>query len=225
MTKNRQAFIDTIVDGIEKIIPNSPNTQMYRDFFAAMSDQELDDYVQKLKSRENRLSIIVPPDAPYTLNKKRNLKLAKEWGYSFFQRIYMPEGKNTPSYLTPKKYCIMMLPLKRQAQHLVKKISIPEDNKTIDDFSGQPTGSSKGSKISYPEVQIMTALNLDQCLVEFMKYRGGDIRGFDAMNTSIARTGSVSLKQLEQLGTQVKSTITLSTILKAMHIENTGLDK
>lgn len=223
MAKNRAAFISTILEGIEAIIPNSPNTEMYKTMLENMTDDEIDQFVMDLKERKKRLSIIVPNNAKYKLNVQRNLDLAKKWGHAFYERIYMNPGNGLPKYLTPKKYLVMMLPLKRQAQHLVKKISIPEDNKVIDDLSGQPTGPSKGSKISYPETQILTALNLDKTLLEFLKYRGGDIKGFDAMNTSISRTGGVSLKSIEKLGTKPKSTITLATLLTGMHLENTGL--
>jgi hypothetical protein len=116
---------------------------------------------------------------------------------------------------------VVDLVLRRQAQLLVKKISIPEDNKSVDDFTGQPTGKSKGSKISYPETQILAALNLDNNLTELLKFRGGDVKGFDAMNNSISKTGGVSLASIEKLGTRVKSTETLHTLLTCMHIGNT----
>ena len=223
MAINRAAFIQTVLEGIEAIIPKSPNTEMYKQMFEKMSDEQLDQFVEDLKSRRKLISIIVPNNQKYTLSTKRNIDLAHKWGHNFYQRIWMNPGGDLPKYLTPKKYLVMKLPIKRQAQHLVKKISIPEDNKTIDDLSGQPTGASKGSKISYPEMQILTALNLDNCLIEFLKYRGGDIKGFDAMNASIGRTGGVSLDAIKRLGTKVKSTLTLSTLLTAMHLENEGL--
>lgn len=225
MAKNRAAFIKTILEGIEKIIPNSPNVQMYKDMFGKMKDSDIDQYVEDLKNERKRLSIIVPNNQKYSLSTERNLKIAKEWGHSFYQRIWMDPGNGLPKYLTPKKYLVIKLPIKRQAQHLTKKISIPEDNKTIDDYSGQPTGTSKGSRMSYPEIQIMTALNLDNCLLEFLKFRGGDIKGFDAYNASISRTGGVSLDSIKRLGTQVKSSVTLSTLLTGMHLENEGLKK
>ena len=223
MAKNRAAFVETILDGLEKIIPKSPNTEMYRQMFENMDDTQIEQFVLELKEKKRGISIIVPNNASYSLNTQRNLKIAKEWNHEFFERIWMNPGNGLPKYLSPKKYLVIRLPLKRQAQHLMKKISIPEDNKTIDDLSGQPTGPSKGSKISYPETQILTALNLDKCLVEFLKYRGGDIKGFDAMNTSINRTGGVSLDSIKRLGTKVKSTVTLSTLLTGMHLENVGL--
>lgn len=223
MSKNREAFISTILDGIEAILPKSPNTEMYKAMFDKMSDEELDQYVNDLKTRKKRLSIIAPNGVSYSLDTKRNLEIAKKWGHQFYERVYMNPGNGIPKYLTPKKYLVMLLPIKRQAQHLVKKISIPEDNKTIDDLSGQPTGASKGSKISYPEIQILTALNLDNTLLELLKFRGGDMKGFDALNTQIGRTGGLSLASIERLGTKVKSTLTLSTLLTGMHLDNTGL--
>jgi len=222
---NKAAFIKTILDGIEAIVPNSPNREMYESMLGAMSDAQIAQYVKDLKERKKRLSIIVPNGVKYGLDVQRNLKIAKEWNHSFFERLWMDPGNGLPKYLTPKRYLVMLLPLKRQAQHLVKKVSIPEDNKTIDDFSGQPTGPSKGSKISYPEVQILTALNLDNSLTELLKYRGGDIKGFDALNTSISRYGGVSLNSIKRLGTQAKSTLTLSTLLTGMHLENEGLKR
>lgn len=225
MANNRTAFINTVLEGIEKIIPNSPNVDMYKTMFENMSDSDIAQFVLDLKERKKRLAIIVPNGAKYKLDIKRNLKLSHEWGHSFYERIYMDVGNGVPKYLTPKKYLVMSLPIKRQAQHLIKKKSIPDDNKSIDDLSGQPSGASKGSKISYPETQILTALNLDNTLIELLKFRGGDIKGFDALNTSISRTGGVSLKALSKLGTQVKSTLTLSTLLTGMLLENTGLVK
>jgi len=53
-----------------------------------------------------------------------------------------------------------------------------------------------------------------------LKYRGGDIMGFNAMNDQINRTGGVSLKSIEHLGSTVKSTETLSVLLTSMHLSN-----
>jgi hypothetical protein len=114
------------------------------------------------------------------------------------------------------------LPLKRQAQFLIKKISIPEDNRSIDTFTGQPTGKSKGSKISWPELQILAALGgFDDTITEFFKMRGGDLQAFNAMNNMIANTGGVSLNAISALGTKVTAVRSLSTLLTSMHLTNT----
>ena len=67
----------------------------------------------------------------------------------------------------------------------------------------------------------MQALGLSKSLIEFMKYRGGDLDGFNAMNNAISNTGGVRLDALDQLGTETTSTITLKTVLTGMHLKST----
>lgn len=223
MAGNRKAAEAVILEWIEKLIPDSGNRDLYANLFAGMDDAAFAVWMEKLERQEIRLAVVAPNLAKSSLDIDRNLKLADELGHNFFERILIDNGNDIPPYLSPVRYLVVDLPLRRQAQLLVKKISIPEDTKSVDDFTGQPTGKSKGSKISYPETQIMAALNLDANLTEMLKYRGGDEKGFDALNSSISKTGGVSLQSIEKLGTQVKSTQTLSIILTCMHLENSGL--
>lgn len=221
MAGNRKAAEKVILDRIDALLPGSPNAQLYKDLFASMSDKQFDELMKGIEDGTKRLALIAPNLNEHKLSIERNLALAKKWNHNFFERIWIDKKDGTPPYLSPVKYLVVDLPLRRQAQLLVKKISIPQDNKSVDDFTGQPTGASKGSKISYPETQIMAAKGLDSSLTEMLKYRGGDTKGFNAMNTMIARTGGVSLASIEQLGTRVKSTDTLSKMLTCMHLENT----
>lgn len=221
MAGNRKAATDVILTYIEKLLPKSGNKELYEARFKAMSDKEFDAFMNDLETGKIELCIISPNMSQSKLTVENNFAIAKELGHEFFERIWIDEGKEVPRYLTNDKYLIVDLPLRRQAQLLTKKVSIPRDNNTIDNLTGQPTGSSKGSKISYPELQILSAMGLDYCSLELMKYRGGDLKGFNAMNASISKTGGVDLDALDKLGTRVKSTTTLSTYLTSMHLENT----
>lgn len=231
MAGNRKAAEAVVLEYIEKLIPVSGNMDIYRNLFASMDDAAFALWIEQLERKEIRLAVIAPNLTAHDegqhknhltrLDIERNLAIADELGHNFFEKIWIDNGNDIPPYLSPIPYLVVDLPLRRQAQLLVKKISIPEDSKSVDDFTGQPTGKSKGSKISYPETQIMAALNLDNNLKEMLKYRGGDEKGFDALNTAISKTGGVSLKSIEKLGTQVKSTQTLSIILTCMHLSNT----
>jgi hypothetical protein len=221
MAGNRQKAQALCLEYIDKILPGSGNRKIYEDLFASMSDEAFEAFIGKLKSGQARLALIAPNMAEPKLSVERNLAIAKELGHEFFQRIWMDGKAGAPKYLSAVPYLVVDLPLRRQAQLLVKKISIPEDNRSVDNLTGQPTGASKGSKISYPEIQILAALGLDDSITELIKYRGGDQKGFIAMNDSIARTGGVSQKALEPLGTKVKVTQTLSTYLTAMHLKST----
>jgi predicted CopG family antitoxin len=218
---NRKAAEDFIISYIDKLLPGSENVDIYRKLFKNMTDEQFSDFMLKLENKENRLAIIAPNFGKSKLNVERNLKIADELGHNFFQRIWIDGVGERPKYLTPIPYMVIDLPLRRQAQLLIKKISIPDDNKTVDNLTGQPTGSSKGSKISYPEIQVLAAMNLDNSLLELLKFRGGDTKGFIAMNKMISIRGGVSLTAIERFAGGVESTKTLKSLLTGMHLSNT----
>lgn len=220
MLPNRSETEAFIIEWINKLLPDKSNEPIYRELFASMDDEAFTKFMDDIDKGNKTLAIIAPNFSETTLSTERNLDLAKELGHNFFQRIWIEGEGDTPTYLTPIPYLVVDLPLRRQAQLLVKKISIPEDNKSVDDFTGQPTGKSRGSKISYPETQVLAAMGLDNSLVEMLKYRGGDIKGFDAMNRSISKTGGVRLASIEHMAGGVESTRLLKTFLVAMHLNN-----
>lgn len=221
---NRKAATDMILRYIDKILPGSPNTEFYRTSLAAMSDKAFGDFIDRLDSGEETLTINVPNLGKYKLDLQRNLAIAKELGHEFFEHLLLTDPTTGQLYQTPVKYLVIDLPLRRQVQLLESKSTIPENNKHIDELSGQSTGPSKGSKISFPELQVLFAQGLDSTITELIKFRGGDSKAFNAMNRSIIDTGTVNLEYLSQFGTKVKSVTTLSVLLKTIHLDNT-LDK
>lgn len=222
MFGNRKAAEKMLLEEVlEGILPGSINTQIYKDIFKVMSDEDFDQWIKDLESGARYLAVVAPEKTGPSLSVERNLDLAEKWGHNFFERIWMDPQNGSPSYLSNDPYLVVDLPLKRQAQFLIKKISIPEDNRSIDTLTGQPTGKSKGSKISWPELQILAALGgFDNTITEFFKFRGGDLQGFNAMNHMIAQTGGVSLDSVGSLGTKVKSVQSLSTLLTSAHLRN-----
>lgn len=221
MAGNRKAAEQLCLDIIEEMLPGSQNTELYRDKFASMNDEQFEQFIDDLDKGKVHLSIISPNFSKPRLEVQRNFDIAKKIGHRFWQRIWIPARNGMPRHLSPVPYLILDLPIRRQAQLLDKKISVADDNNSVDDFTGQPTGKSKGSKISYPEVQVLAGRNRQHILTEFLKYRGGDTRGYNAMNTMIYRTGSVSMKGIEGYASEARSTTTLRTILTAMHLGST----
>ena len=53
-----------------------------------------------------------------------------------------------------------------------------------------------------------------------IKYRGGDIKLMNEMDKRIRDTGGVRMESLKGVGGRVKSTTTLSALLKGMHLDN-----
>lgn len=222
MAGNRKEAEKIIIDMVEAILPGGGNKEVYENFFAKMSDKDFDSWMEDLNSGRERPFIYVPNLGKVKISTERNFAIAKKIGHNFFERIWIDEkDPNRPKYLTNVPYIVLELPVRRQSQLLVKKISVPENNKSIDQLSGQAAGDSRSARISYPELQFLMGMNLPNSLLEFMKFRGGDKGGFNAMNRTISTDGTVTLRSINHLSTGVESTKTLSAYLTAMHLRNT----
>jgi len=216
---NRKAAMEELLKFVELILPGSENTKIYNETLGKLSDPEFAEYMHKLASGEECLSLVSANNESPKLSLARNLQVAKKLDYSFFQRLWLTDPHTGTVYLTPIPYMVIDVPLRRQAQRLDKKVSIPHDNFHTDVMTGQATGPSKGASLSFPELQVLYAQGLESTIEELIKFRGGDEVAYRAMNKAIVNQGSVHLDSVRG-NSRVKSTETLSTFLKAAHLDN-----
>lgn len=210
---------------IDKFAPGSDNRDIYERRLNQMTNDEFVEFIARLESGEDVLALFIPNLSKHPLSLKRNLKIAKELDYSLFQYLYLTDPQTGQTYKTPTKHMVVDLPLRRQAQMLYKKMSVPKDNQQVDERSGQRSGD-KGARMSYPELQVNAAKGLDNMVLELIKFRGGDEKAFNAMNRSILETGDASLESIAaREPTTVKSTQTLAVFLKSMHLDPGSLDQ
>lgn len=216
--KKVQEFIANFV---ESVLPGGGNKQMYEALFASMNDNEFRKYMQTVKER-GYLDIIVPNLGKQKLSTERNITLARKMGREFFERILIKSNDpNKPAVLSNDRYMVVQLTTRRQSQHSIKGISTAEDNRQLDQLTGQPTGESKSAKLSYPESQLLSGMDFPVSLVELLKGRGGDLGMFNAMKNTLSRTGSVSMAAIADRATGVESTKTLGVFLTCAHLKNT----
>lgn len=220
MAGNRQKAESFLLKYIKKLSPKSQSVEIYKRLFASMSDKDFDVFINDLESGKKHLSIVEPNFSDAGSSVANNLKIADELGHNFFEKLWIEGDGDTPTYLTPVEYMVVDLPLKRASQLLTKKISVPDHNKVIDSITGQPTGESKGAKISYPELQLAAAMDLESTMLELMKYRGGDRGGGIAYNNMASKLGTVNLEALSSSATGVESTKTLRTFLTSAMLQN-----
>lgn len=220
MGKNRKEAETWFLGFIESLTPGSNNAKIYEEFFSSMNNEQFDKFVDDIESGVKAFSVEMPNFGKSELTVERNLMLAEKLGLKLFQRLWIEGKGDEPTYLTPISYLVVDLPYRRASQLLTKKISVPKHNKIIDAMTGQPTGESKGAKISYPEIQVLSAMGLEKSLLEIAKYRGGDDRGRAAMVAMLSKTGKARLETLSAYASGVTSTKTLNTLLTAAHLKN-----
>ena len=222
MTGNRKKTEEFILKYIGKIVTGNENINLYKELFSNMSDKEFHLFMEDLRDRKTTLSIIIPNgNKNIKVNVENNFKIAKELGFDFFQRLKISGSKELPDYITPNKFLIFKLPIKRASQLLSKKVSIPEDDRSIDILTGQVTGKSRASKITLPELQLLIGMGMKDSVRELVKVRGGDIGANNAANAMLYKQGQASQRDIEQFSTGVISTKSLKAYFNSMHVRNT----
>jgi hypothetical protein len=221
MAGNRKAAEAVIHQWVAEIDPSGRNTKMYKELFANMTDKQFDEWMTAIGQGKDFVSMVADNFTDKAISIDNNVKVAKKMGVELFHRLWLTDEATGKAYLTPKKYLTMHLPVRRQIQTLVNKISIPEDNRHVDELTDQPVGVSKGSSMSLPETLTLLAHGMDKGIEEMLKFRGGDLKAMNAMDKEIINSGGVKMETISKLGTRVKSTETFATMLKAMHLDNT----
>lgn len=210
----------SVLADLLEIDPSGVNSELMKNFFSHMDDKQFDDYVKAIEEEKDFIPVVMENLTGVRITTENNLEVAKKWGYKFFQRVWCSDPVTGHVYLSGPEYLIIHLPVRRQIQTLLNKISTPEDNKHVDELTDQPTGVSKGSSMSFPEILVLYAQGFDKAILELIKFRGGDVKLMNEMDKRIRDTGGVTMDSLPTGRSRVKSTLTLSALLKGMHFEN-----
>ena len=218
-TNNRRKQIEEKILSTMKIIePGLTNYNRYEKMFKEMSDDQFDRFMNDLKDGKIKLTLLTP-NLKVFIKQEDLLNAADSLGLELFERLRFKDKATGKYFLTPNKYLITKLPVRRTRQFLMHKLSIAENDKRIDALTGQVTSDDKASSISYPEAQLMYARGLNNCITEFMKVRGGDIHAFATFKQQLEETGSIRMNSLDD-NTLPRSAVVLSAVLKSMYFDN-----
>lgn len=217
----REAFIKQFLDDTEAILPGSQNTKLSADYLRGLNDEQFEQLVVSIEKGDTIIPLYTPVLSNPKLTVERNLNVAKQWGVEFFQQCRLTDP-TVPgvTLVTPLRYPILELPIRRQAQTIAEKMSVPLSNDSVDDLTGQVTGDSKGSALTFPELQALNAQGLTNSITEFMAIRGGNTEAYTRMDQAIINSGSATINDSLADGTRPRSTETLRTLLRSAHIEN-----
>ena len=221
MSIKRSAAEKVILDALTLLDPTGENTALMKDNFKRMSDKQFDAYMKAIEAGQDYGSMVVP-----NMRKKRAVttdntkRVAQKLGIKLEHQLWITDPKTKLEYLTPIKYLVLHLPVRRQIQTLESKIAVAENNRKIDDMTDQVTRESGKSSISFPELLVLVASGQYRACEELLKVRGGDLAALNMSNTNIYSTGGFSLDAVATLGSRAKATETLSILLTAMHFDN-----
>lgn len=216
----KASTIDMICTYCDKVDKTKEASKRYRTALEAMSDNEFHEFMETLRDGSDVLYINVPNLKPKGISFENNLKVAKELNVKFFQRLIITDPKTKKEYLTPREYCILHLPIRRQIQTIESGLSVAEDDSRVDPTTGQVVGASQAASLSVPETFVLYSKGLINSNIEMTKIRGGDNDAMRAVYNNLIETGTANLEDGFSTGTRATSTETLATVLKAMHIDN-----
>lgn len=209
-----------VLKWVKEIVNDPANLERIERELTSLSNAEFAQLMEDWANGTDYVQLILANSSEKKLTVKNNLRVGRALGHKFFERVWLTDATTGVAVLSNKPAMLLHLPNRRQAQMLEYKISIADDNSHLDELTGQPTGDSKSTNISFPQYLILRSRGLDKSAEEFFKVRGGDGAAFNASNRAIIERGSVTLEQLRQLGTRAKSTDVLSALYKSQHLDN-----
>lgn len=220
MAKNVKACTKMILDHLMLIDPSGINANMMKEMLGKLSTKQFDEWVQRLRDKKDFVPVVIPNGGKVQVSTENNLKIASKFGVKFFQRIKYVDTSTGVTFITPKEYLIMHLPVRRQIEALENKISLPDDNRHIDDLTDQPTGPSKGSALSFPELLVLHSQGHQIGILELIKVRGGDLKAMNEVHRQILTSGNGRVDSVLGKGTKPTAINTLAIFLKGMHYGN-----
>lgn len=218
MSQKRKEIEDFILEVVGELEPSGYNTKIYKERFSKMNDKEFHIFMESLRDNIHaKLTLLVPP-FKVVIQLENCFKAAKILGINFFKRLKLWDPISKRYFVTPEKYMILRLPVRRLKQYLYDGLSVPDSDRRLNPLTDQVVKPDKGSAISYPQAQMIAEKGLVTTLHELFSIRGGDLEAYSKMKAEIEETGYTTTSVME--GTAgVRSAQTLRTLLNAMHLK------
>ena len=217
MSAKRKQIMNLLIKVLNTIDPSGENAKRYTSLLEPMSDTAFDTFMKYMRSGKYKLHLTTP-NMKINLKTENILKAAKLVDVNFFHRLWMYDEVTGKKYLTNEKYPVFKLPVRRQQQFLQKKLSVADDDRMIDQLSGQVVNDDKSSSISSPEIRILQTRGLDNLLVEFVKVRGGDIHAYSEFKRQLEENGNADLTTVTG-GSRARSATIVGVLLNSMMID------
>lgn len=217
ISQKKKKILDYICKLCDTMEPSGLNSKRYRQIIGQMNDREFDQFMNYMKEGKWQLHIVAP-NMIVNLQNEDLLKACDLIGLDLFQRVWMYDRATGRKYLTDNKYMFVKLPIRRQQQFLDEKISVPDNDRTIDGLTGQVTGDSRSCSITNPEIQILAARGLDKTMQELVNIRGGNIHGYSEFRRMLEENGEADLDMIDP-NSRTRASVVGSKLLQSMMLD------
>lgn len=221
---NRDEVTALGVKLMEQLFPGTGNGALLKRDLDSLSNAQFAQKMQEWGEGKGSPVAVLPNLTSNVVTVDHLKSVADKWKVNMYQRILMADPDTGRSFLSPLKYMILKIGVVRLSQMQETKQSIPEDNMSVDELTGQVTGDSKGSRLSFPELGNMASGGHDCGIVELISTRGGDEAANRQLEYDIETTGVGSLARASAAGEGTTITHNFATFLRVAHIDTT-LDK
>ena len=201
---------------------DNDNVKYLKSLFEGKTDKEITELAKTIKEK----GMIIPYIAP-NFDDKNECKMediiavGKELGYETHQNVWITEEDGI-SYQMPIKHLVGMLYVRRQNQTAMHSAGYADIGNTINTLTGQVTGNSKVTRISFPELTLIAQYpHMEPVMQEFMQFRGGDVKARRYLKWSIANTGYADHKMIDSMGSSARIVSTLNMFLIGASLNST----
>lgn len=212
ITKDKRKQMETLIySTFDALDDTKTNGDKYRAMFSKMTDAQFSSFFADFFKDSDQYLILDVVDYERDLTMEAIEKAAKIVGVPLFERVMMPHvNMNTgmpviTKFLVPVGY----VPVKRVQQLLTKKNTTSTEASSRSALTMQVVGKDKNARDSDTENFSLVTINAINTLREFMGPRADDMVMKNAMYSSIAQKGFVSL---DTLPNKIENKTTLNAV-------------
>ena len=216
--ERRKQAEDLVCQYLDAMDPSGTNSKIHRELVFKISDQEFEQLVKDIESGKRYLVMTAANYGPVKLDFARNVKVGKQLGVNYFEKVWFKGHPTLPDHLSPIEFLVMPTNIRRQAQLVTKGASVPSHMRSVNALTGQPTGESQAAKMTMIETVMLSSTGLEAPLVELTRERGGDSRAGAALTGMLISMGRASLKNLSAYSSGVQSKAYIQALFNAAHL-------
>jgi hypothetical protein len=217
MNPRRKAAEDFVFDLMNRQDPSGYNTNYYRKMFEGMDDETFTKWMTQMRDNPHAKLILYTIPLKVEIDVQASLNTAKFLGIEVFERLRIWDPVEQRHVLTPERYIILRMYVRRLKQYLMDGLSVPDSDRRLNPLTNQVVGVDKASAFSYPQAQMIAEKGLNKTLHEIMTIRGGNIEAYAKMKGQIEENGEASTDVIDDTS-GVQSAQTLRTFLEGMHL-------